>query len=92
MTTLLTERELTMRIVAVAMKLDSGLIVTMPPPARHHTVLHAAPTRMHYAEQGFLTSDGSFATRMQALEIARLSGQILRETAPQQGLFSEDVW
>jgi hypothetical protein len=73
-----------------------GVIHALPPPNRHHNIVHA----LGYAgidlvgreEQGFLLSDGSFADRPQALVIARAAGQVLRETGPHIGLFSEDVW
>lgn len=62
---------------------------------RHHNVCHA----MHDAgigplgaEEGFVTSAGRWVWRKPALELARLAGQIIRETAPAHGLFSEDVW
>ena len=46
--------------------------------------------------QGFLTSDGVFATRQEARELAFLSGQIPKEhydlINPNIGLISENLW
>lgn len=81
-------------IIGVAIELESGVICFMPPPARHHTILHALGylPEKHSAEQGFLTNHGCFESRENALLIAREVAQIQRETAPQCGLFSEDLW
>lgn len=82
------------RIDRVAVYKD-GIVYSMPRPARHHSVAHA----MHHkgidplgAEEGFVTSAGRWVRRKPALELARRAKQILRETAPAHGLFSEDVW
>jgi hypothetical protein len=85
-----------LRVVAAAVQTSDGMIHVLPPPNRHHNIIHA----LGYAgidlvgreEQGFLLSDGSFADRPQALVIARAAGQVLRETGAHIGLFSEDVW
>lgn len=87
-----------LRVVAVALRLPSWLVVSMPPPARHHMIVHAL--RAHgvapEGEQGFLLSDGTFADRHHAADVARAAGQLL-ERAPtaggwHAGLFSEDCW
>jgi hypothetical protein len=44
------------------------------------------------AAQGFLTSDDRFVCRRPALQIAREAKQLIRKTAPEDELFSEDVW
>jgi hypothetical protein len=65
---------------------------TMPPPARHHTILHCMPstetidrtevsgvTKVNVVgahEQGFLTSTGRFVGRKQARVIAIKAGQV----------------
>lgn len=71
-------------------------VYSLPAPARHHELIRKLAREGHeipiQGEQGFLLSDGRFATRYTALEIARSAGQLLKETAPQHRLFSEDVW
>jgi hypothetical protein len=91
-----------LRVVAAAIFIQGNdqrhdLILSMPPPARHHNIMYAAANLgvdLTFVEesQGFLLSDGTFARRKPALEVARAAGQLLRETGPHIGLFSEDVW
>lgn len=76
-----------------------GKLWSLPAPNRHHDVVRlicsetgAEHVDAHDDDQGFLDSSGRYLTRRQALASARLNGQIKRETAPQHGLFSEDVW
>jgi hypothetical protein len=77
-----------------AVKAGDWLVFTLPPPARHHTILHA----MHAlgldakgAEQAFLLSDGTFADRVEAGKVALAAGQLPKlNWAPL--LFSEDLW
>ena len=72
-----------------------GTVYSLPRPARHHSVLQAmdaAGIEQRGSEQGFVTTAGRWARRKPALFIARAAGQIVRETAPAHGLFSEDVW
>jgi hypothetical protein len=73
------------------------LIVTAPPPARHHTLLHPMAThglRVHPLDQGFLTNSGRYVERHEALQIALASGQpmIDHPSRHQRLLFSEDLW
>lgn len=85
------------RIEAAAIRLDNGCLFALAPPARHHNVIQAIRAEGEEGDvsgdrQGFLTSTGKFVGRKPALRLAREAGQILRETAPAHGLFSEDVW
>jgi hypothetical protein len=103
-----------LRVVAAAVRLvapvDLGvvragdvLILSMPPPARHHTILHAmaacgiVETASGY-NQGFLLSDGSYCEREAALVIATAAGQLVlhpdagRSPIAPPNLFSEDMW
>jgi len=85
------------RVVAAAVQTGDDLVThSLPPPARHHHVIRALGEADYPSEeswrQGFLLSDGTFATRREALLVARAAGQVLRETGPHIGLFSEDVW
>jgi hypothetical protein len=87
----------TERIVAVAVKHSTGVVLSLPPPNRHHHVLRIMSALDIYKidegrhEQGFLTSRGRFVDRAEALEIAEAAGQVIKKT-PGGGLFSEDVW
>jgi len=42
--------------------------------------------------QGFVTSDGDFVDRFEALKIAQAAGQIREKTGSPNQLFSEDLW
>lgn len=102
------ERELQMRervlpperIIAAAIQVE-GVTISLPLPARHGQVLHAAEAMglpsyaYNSACQGFLTSEGRFVNRVQAKQIAHMAGQPqLRPEAERHGrdLFSEDLW
>lgn len=69
------------------------LIVSAPPPARHHHLLAICRLGRRYSE-GFITSTGRFVDREEALKIALASGQPMIDH-PSRGddrLFSEDLW
>lgn len=74
------------------------LIVTAPPPARHHTLMHPTTTytgvRTKPEDQGFLTSDGEFVSREEAFMIATIAGQefIDHPSRINGVLYSEDLW
>lgn len=83
------------RITAAAITIY-GMVISLPPPARHHTLLR------HFSElrpdlnpgprgQGFLTSTGRYVGRREGAEIAIAAGQIDKLDAP-PNLFSEDLW
>jgi hypothetical protein len=82
-------------IVSAALKMDNGAVISLPAPARHGDVI-AALSRLGMcgavaldAEQGFLTSGGTFADRRLAHRIAFKAGQV----AIMEGeLYSEDLW
>lgn len=86
-------------IVAVAVLIENGRIVaSLTKPNRHHDILHALaknnfPTPTPES-QGFLTNNGRFVTREEAVDIALSAGQISipKLTDPQNQLFSEDLW
>lgn len=86
------------KIAGAAVLMDGGLIVSLPPPARHHHCMHwAAKIGQKHPigpdEQGFITNRGRYVGRIPALRIARAAGQIVTEpVTPHHGLFSEDVW
>lgn len=67
------------------------VIVSAPPPARHHNLFALAG---HCDESGFLTSAGRFVDRATALQIALTAGQPLIDHPSRHDtlLFSEDLW
>lgn len=69
------------------------VIVSAPPPARHHNLFAIQPDGPYPCgdESGFLLSDGSFADRTRAMQIALANGQLAAPTR-QDELFSEDLW
>jgi len=98
-----------LRVVSVAIRIDkpiateSGmqvvpLIISAPPPARHHNIIHSLAALnqdpIPPEDQGFLLSDGRFAPRSSAWIVAQMAGQFLPRapTGPTGTLFSEDLW
>lgn len=84
----------TLTVECAAILDDDKRIWSVPRPGRHHNViaLMGSAFRQHF-EQGFVLSDGRFVMRKAALRVATEAGQIIKgPTAPQHGLFSEDVW
>jgi hypothetical protein len=86
------------RIVAAAIQIN-GVTISLPMPARHHTVMHSMSMalipdeRLSAATQGFLTSDGRFVNRVLARDIAFRAGQQPGRTGGDSPeLFSEDLW
>jgi len=84
------------KVVAAAVRLDGGFILTAPPPARHHNLVQmvcritGAPFT-DLGAQGFLLSSGKFCRRKAAGQVAIRAGQI--EALPRPpNLFSEDLW
>jgi len=91
------DRNSARRIVAAAVYY--GAVISLPPPARHHTILQSMSItmgidheQMGEALQGFLTSDGQYVNRVEAFYIAYKAGQLKRNTSGRPELFSEDLW
>lgn len=87
--------------VVAAACIHKGTVYSLPPPARHHTVMrHIWDTISQDAfigpgAQGFVTSTGRFVNRRQALRIVKAAGQPqIDHPALNAGgrLFSEDLW
>jgi hypothetical protein len=91
---------MTERIAAAAIFM--GATISLPPPARHHTILatmdlvmglnaiqNGAPTC-----QGFITSTGRYVNRVEAYYIANAAGQIIHKSGNkgEPTLYSEDMW
>lgn len=86
-----------LRVVAAALLTPDGLIHTMPPPARHHDIVHrlteaGIDTMRATVEQGFLLSNGRFCMRKAAKRVAEKAGQLLERASNLDELYSEDVW
>ena len=88
-----------LRIVAAALRRKlNNIVYSLPPPARHHTIMHAlvhdGVECNNRFDQGFVTNEGNFVGRIQAMDIARINNQLLDRapTGPPNTLFSEDVW
>ncbi|MEL4071706.1 hypothetical protein WKW50_16295 [Ochrobactrum sp. GPK 3] len=96
--TILEKREPKEFIVAAA--IYHGGIISLPKPARHHTILQAMDTEMQIGgvinpqQQGFITSTGRYVNRTEAWYIAQAAGQIIRKTSGEDtpNLYSEDLW
>lgn len=78
-----------------------GGIFSLPPPARHHTILHTLALTLGVdvmtippENQGFITSTGRFVNRVEAYHIASQANQLIKEAhrGDQRKLFSEDLW
>lgn len=84
------------RIIAAA--IQYGATISLPPPARHHTIIQTMDTEMGIEgplatpqTQGFITNTGRYVNRVEAFYIAHKAGQIISETKGPQ-LYSEDLW
>lgn len=82
-------------IVAAAMQIG-GLTISLPRPAGHGEVMALASGAIGYQPatevQGFLTSDGRFVTRVEAMKIVHRAGQTFRTPQVSHELFSENLW
>lgn len=76
-------------IVGVACMSTSGKILTLPRPHRHsHLInmycednksIYSDVVGTRHSDEGFITRDGKYLTREDAWEVAKASGQILRD-------------
>lgn len=87
---------MTERIIAAAVQF--GATVTLPPPARHHTIIQTMDLEMGIngalvtpQMQGFITDTGRFVNRVEAYYLAYQAGQIINGSKGPQ-LYSEDLW
>jgi hypothetical protein len=88
-------------ITAAALRLSNKLLLSVPSPGRHHTVIHIMREVSDYsnimraavanAEQGFLTSSGRFVDREEGFSIAHAARQLIK-VHKQGTLYSEDLW
>jgi hypothetical protein len=81
------------RIAAAAIRMEDGTVYSLPPPARHHTIMQHFKLIPTADQQGFVTDKGEWVRRKPALRIAMAAEQLIGEpVTPHFGLFSEDVW
>lgn len=92
---------MTDQVTIVAAAVFHGSVISLPRPARHHTILQSMDivmgidtTTVPPSAQGFLTSEGKFVNRIEAFYVAWKADQIMKTDNPKQGpeLFSEDLW
>jgi hypothetical protein len=71
--------------IAAAAIIHNGECFAMPRPARHHTIIHAIarkvpesewPIATWFDDQGFITSNGRYATRDEAFILAAYGGRV----------------
>lgn len=83
-------------VMRAALRRADGCVVSMDRPARHGDLMRAFGFCGDGPDgQGFILSDGSYATREEAWTVAQAAHQpILRRSEVQAGeyLFSEDLW
>lgn len=84
------------RIVSAAIHLG-GLVLSLPSPARHHSLIRPAVENLEMRPpilgiQGFLTSTGRFVNRKEAFFIATEANQIGCKTGTADELYTEDLW
>jgi hypothetical protein len=87
-------------IIAAALKIN-GLVAFVERPGRHHHAIHALARGGYPSpvgrgdEQGFVTSEGAFVSRREAMMIAIEAKQLIPregQHGPGGHLFSEDLW
>lgn len=92
-------KELPETIVRAAIRMDAmaGEVISLPRPARHHTIIHHIAIErgllsemQQESTQGFITSAGRFVDRQEAREIAFACGQVIQTIS--RTLTSEDLW
>lgn len=87
-------------VETVAIRIGEA-VFSLPRPNRHHNVMWWLHTLgisaglMH--DSGFVLSDGTYADRKRAMEVAKAAGQLIQregQTVPiaPPNLFSEDLW
>lgn len=85
-------KESGLKIVSAAVRDIDGIIYSLPAPARHPHILNTHGG-LADAEQGFLTSAGTFVDRERGLELAKAAKQIKRRCGgDEHQLYSENLW
>ena len=88
-------------ITGVAIKDTTGKVWSLPQPYRHGHIFPMVSSKIgkenmrkvvRIGEQGFITDEGKFLNRFDALIEAEKCNQLIRKTQPLNELFSEDLW
>jgi len=85
------------KIISVALRFPSGVLATLPAPARHSELVRQlmidrlATDRVLGAEKGFICCSGNFLDRRKACHVALRSGQVTHPIVPNH-LHSDDIW
>jgi len=83
-----------LKVIGVAIRIG-GMVCSMEKPYRHSSIIHRffflGLKGVSKGEQGFLLSNGKFANRIEAAEVALESKQISKLKWPPY-LYSEDLW
>lgn len=89
------------KIIAAALMLENGSVITEPPPARHCDLFskhhNSTMKDIKVVEQGFILDQGrihSFVTRKDAWKIAEREGQLIKQNFnnTKGTLYTEDLW
>lgn len=78
------------RIICCAVKLKTGVVISMAPPSTHQMILEQTGARM--GERGFMSSSGNFYNRRDALIVAVKAGQVHGIFEGLDELYGEDLW
>lgn len=83
-------------IIAAAVR-HNGVIHTLPPPKRHHDIVHMINARagsilLALGEQGFIDENTNFIDRITAAKHAQDCGQLKKPLIAPPRLYSEDLW
>jgi hypothetical protein len=83
-------------VATAAIRHKDGLIFSLPRPNRHHNISHALHAlgikQGERGEQGFILSNGEFATREEAKLVAIEANQLLTRAQDGDKLYSECLW
>lgn len=78
------------KVICCAVKLKTGVIISMAPPSTHQIILDKTGARS--GERGFMTSTGRFVNRREALIVAVKAGQVHGIFDGLDELYGEDLW
>ena len=84
-------------IIGAAVMGYDGVVVYLPPPARHHTIMHHMVDELKHpipinGEEGFIDSELGFVNRTQAADIALHESKQIEKLNWPPYLYSEDLW
>lgn len=83
--------EVTESILRAAVKRGEE-VFSLSRPARHGHILRYMTLTREETEQGFITSEGRFVSRLEAGVIALAAGQISQTSSQSGALYTEDLW